>query len=123
MALRGFDIVTKLQNGLYGFKHATILDKVKVLLDECIETFYFVEVLLPDKLGSEHSVGHLLCVARSPQLLQELDDLRVVVGCDLCTVLSTLATLIVGDDGSKSEDKALGQLALALEVSLHAGRS
>ena len=94
------------------------MDQVEILLNHRVETINFVQILLPDELCAEHTVGHFLRVAGSPQLLQQVHDLLVVVGHDLRTVL-TLATLVVGDDGGQTEHQSLWQFALALQIGLH----
>lgn len=54
------------------------------------------------------------------RLLQQVHDLLVVVRNNLGTI-GTLATLIVSDDSGKTEYQTLRQLALALQIGLHAG--
>jgi len=110
-----------LQDGLDSLEHTLLLNEVEEVLDHHVQTLNLVEVLLPDELGTENTVGDLLRVAGSPEVSQQLHNLLVVVGDDVDTVL-TLATLVVGDDGSETEDETLRQLALALQIGLHAGQ-
>ena len=98
-----------------------VLNQVEEHLHHSVQTLYLVQVFLPDELGTEYAVSHLLRVASSPQLLQQVHNLLVVVRNNLYAVL-TLATLVVGDDGCQTEDETLRQLALALQISLHTGQ-
>lgn len=41
----------RLENRLHGFKHAFLLDEVKILLNQCIESADLVEVFLPDEFS------------------------------------------------------------------------
>ena len=111
-------IIYILQNSLYSLKHTLALDEIEECLDHGVKPLYLVEVLSPDVCSSEHTVSHLLSVFGSLQVIEQLHNLLRVVGDNLHTVL-TLATLVVGDDGCKTEDESLRQLALALEVCLH----
>ena len=113
-------LLRRLQDSLHGLEHTTVLNKVEVLFNEGIETLHLVKVFLPDEVSCQHTVCNLLCVVCCPQLLQELDNLRVIVRCDLGTI-GAFATFIISNDGSKSEDESLRQFALALEIGLHAG--
>ena len=108
-------------NALDCLKHTDTLNEVEILFHHSVQTWNLVQILLPDKLSTKHTVGHLLCIARSPKIFQQIHDLLIVVWYDLYTVLA-LATLIVGDDGSQTEYQALGQFTLAVEIGLYSGQ-
>ena len=108
-----------LQDSLYGLKHTFLLNKVEVFLQKLCQSAYAVKVLSPDIGCGEHAVSNLLGVASCPEFLEEVHNLLSIVWYNLCSVL-TLATLVVGDDGCKTEYQSLWQLALALQVCLYA---
>ena len=111
----------QLEDSLDCFDHALLLDAVQEVGDHVGEARNLVEVLLalfPDDVGSaEHTFCHLAGVAGCPEFLQQVHDLLCVVGLDRSAV-GTLAALVVGDDGSETENQALRQFAFALQVGL-----
>ena len=110
-----------LKNGLDGLQHSLLLDNVEELLNHSVQSLNLVQVFLPDEFCAQNTVCHLLRIAGSPQVFQQIHNLLVVVGNNFHTV-GTLATLVVGDDGSQTEYQTLRQLALALQIGLHAGQ-
>ena len=73
---------------------------------------------MPDVVECEHAFSHLLCVTSSPELLQLLDYLSVVVWLDFCSVFAH-STFIICDDGSQTEHESLWEFSLSFEVNLH----
>ena len=71
-----------------------------------------VEVLVPDVLLGEHSLGYLAAVACGPELCQAVEYLLVIGGGN--GVLTALAAPVVGDDGGQAEYQPLGEVPLAL---------
>lgn len=111
-----------LQDALDSLEHTLRLNLVEEVGDHVSEARNLIEIamLSPDEiLGGEDTLSNLTRIVGSPKLLKKIHDLRVVVGDNLDTVLA-LATLIVGDDGSETEDETLRQLTLTLEISLEA---
>ena len=108
-----------LQNCLYSLKHTLLLDKVEVFLHELCQSWNsLVQILVPDVVEAEHTFCNLLSVAGSPEFLELVDDLLVVVRLDRSTVLA-YAALVVCDDGSQTEYESLWEFALALEIYLY----
>ena len=93
-----------LQDCLDSLKHTLLLNKVEVFLQQLSQSAYAMQVLAPDIGCGEHTVSNLLGVASRPEFLEEVHNLLSIVWYNLCSVLA-LATLVVGDDGCKTEYK------------------
>ncbi len=104
-----------LEDSLNSLQHTLLLDEVEVLLNQLCQAWNcLVQVLMPDVVEAEYALSYLLGVASSPKLCELVHNLLVIVWLDRSTVL-TNTTLIVSDDGSKTEYQSLWQLALTLQ--------
>ena len=108
------------KDGLHRFKHAHRLYAIKVMHHEVGKTGDVIEVAMPNTLLGQHALGNLASIARSPKCIEQREYLGSIVGDDRSTIFA-LTSLIIGDDGRKTEHKALGKMALASKVGLKAG--
>ena len=113
-------MILLLENRLYSLYHTLVSNIIEESLyhvgksRDCVE----VAMLTPNPVGCEYAFCHLAGVAGSPKLCEEVHNLLVVIRLDRSTV-STSATLVVSDDGSKTENETLWKFALTFKIYLY----
>ena len=107
----------RLEYSLHSLKHSLFLDKVEVFLDKSVKPLNIIKVFSPYLCSGEDSVSYLLRIARSPEIFKQVHDFLRVIRHNLRSV-RTRTTLVISDDGSKTEHKSLWKFTLTLKIGL-----
>ena len=96
--------------------HSFILNEFQISRNKIGKARYFIDILTPYKFGSEYALCNLTYISGCPKILQKGYDGSIVIRYDI--YISSLATLVICDDGCQSEDKSLREFTLALQICL-----